>query len=118
LDYANGVASFLKNGTANAPAAGISFVALANGTYGAGWYEIAGFYVISGAVETQPLNVQLFMNGNNNNKLPSGGALGSVYPFRFPRVKLDGTQVSLDATANATASTVYTGFLTVTELAD
>jgi hypothetical protein len=115
--YAPGIPSIAVSGTAAAPGAGSSFVvatAPANG-----WYEITGTVVISGAAEPQALNVKLVANGGTVVQLPVGGGVGAVVPFRIPQILLAGAQnVTLTAVAAATVSTVYSGNLVLTEVAD
>lgn len=117
-NFANGVASTLTSGSAAAPTAGVSFTATVTPT--AGWYEIHGAFVISGAAETHPMNVALIANNVNAVKFPSTAGVGAVVPVHIPRINLDGTHaVSLGAGgSNATAATVYEGWLAITELAD
>lgn len=115
--YAQGAASLTASGTAAAPGAGSSFVVLAAPANG--WYEIVGTVVISGAAEPQPINVKLVANAATILQLPVGGGVTAVVPFRVPQILLaGGQQVTLTAVAAATAATVYSGNLVVTEIAD
>lgn len=115
--YANGVAPLITWGTAAAPLAGAAFATLTAPP--AGWYEISGTIVISGALETQPNNLEVFANNQAILKLPSSMAIGTPIDFKIPQFQVDGTHnVSLAPVANATASTVYTGTLILQEAAD
>jgi hypothetical protein len=117
--YANAAAPIFASGTAAAPGAGASFVTTASPPP-AGWYELIGWFAITGAVETAALNVELgFNNVAAQTKFPSGMGVATVIEFRIPQILLDGTHnVALAAVAGATVSTVYTGSFVLTEVAD
>ena len=114
--FAAGANSLVAFGTAAAPAANAVVAGL---TPPAGWYQVSGVFVISGAAEPQALNLQLNANNANLIKFPTGAGITGVVPFTIPALLVNGTnQVALTAVANATASTVYTASLTLTTLAD
>lgn len=104
------------SGTAAAPTSGSNFASLAAPR--AGIYKITFEYTITGAAESNALNVRSKVNGATYLDFPSGG-LNAVQVQIFNRVTLDGTNpVQLAAGGNnATASTVYTGTIICQQIA-
>ena len=106
------------SGTAAAPTAGTAVCTLASGVLPAGTYDVAFI------TRVQPTAAADEVSGNENNmelrtgaivrqnRLRSTKAPGAVYTLTD--VQLDGsTALSINATGNATASTVYAGMLSV-----
>ena len=107
--------------TAAAPGAGAflsTITAPRNGTY-----EIRGTLRITGtAAEVKALNAELEINGVSVMPLPTGQnsttPMGVEHEFVIPRIAVAGTRViRIEVLTAATALTVYTSTLTVTELA-
>lgn len=112
------VANLNGNGTAAAPGAGSAFVSIAN--VPTGWYRMEALYTVTGAVETAAKNIRLSMaTGGSITDFPSGAGVGAVYSFVVDAVLVstNNDTVRLTAIAAATASTVYTGTLTLYRLA-
>lgn len=101
-------------GTASAPTANTAVATLASGSLPAGLYDFDVYATFTGTtvVATETDNVEFREGATVVGKLPIiciGTTGNTAYsgPFRFRR-RLDGsTAVSINATANATASSVY-----------
>jgi hypothetical protein len=109
-------ATFLGNGSVAAPTAGTSFCGTTN-IPDAGVYLIEGEFEITGAAEPQAQNVALVVNNSTVITYPSSGGVTAVVPFRVARIALNGSiQPFLKAVANATASTVYSGWISASRI--
>jgi hypothetical protein len=107
-----------SSGTQPAPGAGVAFVSIAN--VPTGWYRISVLYTVTGAVEVAPKNVRLsFTTGGAIVDLPSGAGVGAVYSFVIDMFlnSNNNDTIKLTAIAAATASTVYTGTITLYRVA-
>lgn len=106
-------ATRFADGTAAAPVAGTNLVLFTAPPKGA--YKIRVAYRITGANEAAAQNIQLNGNGATLLDLPTAGQPDEVY--EFDRVDLNGSNnLSLTVAANATLSTVYTGFIAITRI--
>lgn len=107
--------SLNASGTAAAPGAGSAFVSLAG--VPPGTYRVSVLYGVSGAAEPQAKNVRLSLAaGGSIADLPSGMGVAAVMPFEIGGVHVSnpaGDTLRLTAIGAATASTVYTGSLSV-----
>jgi hypothetical protein len=110
--------SMSASGTAAAPGAGTAFVSVAN--VPAGWYSIRVLFTITGAVETAAKNVRLSMTtGGTITDFPSGAGVNAVYSFTVDATLVANNldTIKLTAIAAATASTVYTGTISLYRIA-
>ena len=115
-DLAVPVADTLSiGGSVAAPGLGVLFVSLAAPP--AGVYRIEITFVITGAVETNALNVRLQYNGSGKGDFASGAGVAAILTYVIERATLDGASVvKLTTVAAATAATVYTGTISATRI--
>jgi hypothetical protein len=110
-------ASLVGAGSVTSPGVNAA-IASAGNNWPVGLYDVELWWSITGTAETQPLNMQLAVNGGGSPVTTALPSLPGVYRMSFTAevIAAGSPQVWLRSQAAATAGAVYTAILRATRI--